>query len=98
MSSRLKTFEQTTAFVADVDRAKDSVAQVLAHWHNVGQSHWTGGSLRSPDGGSQNDAPAAHVQAAFQALRDAQDALIRASHELTMHSLTLPPAAAEETK
>lgn len=95
MSNRLRTFEQTSAFVADVDRAKDSVGQVLAHWHDVGQSHWTGGSLR--DQGEQNDTPAARVRAAFQALRDAQDALIRASHELTMHSLTLPRAADEET-
>lgn len=84
------TFEQATEFAADVDRAAASVDQVLAHWHEAGQSHWTGGDRET--GG--NDAPAERVAAAFKALHEARKALSQASHELTMHSLTLPTEAA----
>lgn len=96
MSNRLKTFEKATDFVNDVDRVAAELDQVLAHWHEVGQSHWTGGSLRPHSdrhhdaSATQNDAPAAREQAAFAALREARAALSKASHELTMHSMTLP--------
>jgi len=87
MSNRLTTFDQAMAFTADVDSVGRQVDQVLAHWHDVGQSHWTGGSLKDP--GEQNDAPAARVAAAFKALREAREALSRAGHELTMHATSL---------
>lgn len=84
------TFETATEFVADVDRAAAAVDQVLAHWHEAGQSHWTGGDRET--GG--NDAPAERVAEAFKALRAAREALSKASHELTMHSFTLPTKGA----
>ncbi len=77
--------EKTVEFIDDVDKLQRAMDQVLAHWHDAGQSHWTGGSLRDP--GEQNDAPPPRVRAAFDALRDARKHLSEASHQLALHAI-----------
>jgi hypothetical protein len=85
--TRLKDFEQAARFANDIDDAAAALDQVMARWHEVGQSHWTGGSLNAP--GEQNDAPAPREQAIFAALREARKVLSQAGHEAIMHGIEL---------
>lgn len=85
--SRINNRETALSMTNDIDGISTLINQVLARYHECGQSHWTGGRISDP--GDQVDSPSEREQAAMEALRTARDAVSRASHEMIMHAMSL---------
>lgn len=85
MARKIRALEsdRAIAFSEDIDAAKASVLQILARWHDAGQSHWLGGAAEDDN----HETPSDRISAAFKALRDAADALSEASHQAIMDAL-----------
>lgn len=90
--NRINDRETALAMTNDIDGISTLINQVLARYHECGQSHWTGGRVSDP--GDQVDAPSEREQAAMEALRAARDAVSSASHEMIMHAMSLSESRA----